>query len=80
MTDGSLFLVEESHPLLDFRPEMSDESLHWPGSGISQRADRVAFNLFGQLPQRVNFVGMSVSLDEPARLAKTIDKFESFFG
>jgi len=43
---------------------MSDESLHWPGSGVTQRANGVTFDLLRQLPQRVNFIRVSVAFDE----------------
>ena len=38
--------------------------LHWPGGRVAQGADGVAFDLLGQLPQRVDLVGMGVSFHE----------------
>jgi len=34
-----------SDPSLELRAEVADEALHWPGRGISERADGVALDL-----------------------------------
>ena len=37
-------------------PEVADEALHGPGSGVSQGADGVPLDLLGHLPQHVNLL------------------------
>ena len=50
-------------PGLQFRPEMPDQALNWPGSSVSQSADGMAFDLLCQLPQKVDFFGLGIALD-----------------
>jgi len=38
----------------DLAAEGADQSLHWPGSSVAERADSVALNLVGELLQHVN--------------------------
>src|SRR6185312_9674386 len=41
-------------PLFHHRPEMPDQPLYRPCRGVTQRTDRVAFNLPGHLLQRID--------------------------
>ena len=48
----SMVLVD---PVLDLVSVVSDQTLHWPSSSISQGTDRVSFDLLGQLPKHIYF-------------------------
>lgn len=47
--------------VLDITSELSDETLNGPCSSITQRADRVTFDLIRQLLQHVNLGEVSVT-------------------
>ena len=59
------FLVKFGKSVLQLRPEVSDQTLDWPGSSISQSTDGVTLDLLGQLPDHVDLLGLGVALGEP---------------
>src|SRR5215510_13976635 len=50
---------------LDFGPEVPDQSLDWPSGRIAERADGVAFDLFSDFQQLVNFRDNRITNNEP---------------
>jgi len=56
-----VFCLEVVDPLLHLGSETSDESLHGPGSCVSQSTDRVTFNLVGKLLEHVDLCEVCVS-------------------
>jgi len=48
-------------PVLDVAPELADKALHGPGSGVSEGADGVAFNLLRELLEHVDLSVVSVT-------------------
>mmetsp|Transcript_29325 Transcript_29325/g.50220 ORF Transcript_29325/g.50220 Transcript_29325/m.50220 type:complete len:387 (+) Transcript_29325:480-1640(+) len=58
----ALLLLHNSH--LNLRPEGADESLHGPRGRVAQGADRVAFDLIGELLEHVDLLELGVARDE----------------
>src|SRR5687768_14920799 len=52
-------------PPLKLRPEVADQALDRPGGGVAQRADGVALDLLGDVPERVDLVDLGIALDQP---------------
>ena len=48
---------------LHLRPEMPDQALYRPDTTISQRTDRVTFDLLGDIPEHIDFLNLGVSGD-----------------
>lgn len=57
---GVLGLVAVN-PLLDVASEAADKALHGPGSGVSEGADGVAFNLLRELLEHVDLSEVCVT-------------------
>src|SRR5690606_2222172 len=51
------------NPLFNFRTEITDQALNRPCSSITQSADRMTFNLFGDVQKHVNFTLLCIALD-----------------
>src|SRR5690606_5786895 len=54
---------------LQLRAEMADQALHRPGGGIAQRADGVAFDLLGDVVQKVDLGELGPALADPGQHA-----------
>jgi len=52
------------HTFLDLGPEVTNETLDWPGGTITKRANSVSLNLFGNLPQHIDLSGLGVTLNK----------------
>merc|ERR1719210_2535250 len=52
-------------PVFQLWPEVTDKTLNWPSSAVSQSADGVALNLFAQFPNHINLLWLRVALSEP---------------
>src|SRR5476651_2080681 len=50
---------------LHFRPEMPDQSLDRPRRAVGERANRVAFDLLGDVVQRIDLLDPRVARDHP---------------
>lgn len=62
--DRADFLLKLLESSLKLRSEVADETLDGPGSGVTQSANGVAFNLLGKLPKHVDFTGTSLAVLE----------------
>ena len=51
-------------PVLDLVPEMADQALDRPRGRITQCTNRVAFDLFGNVEQHVNFLNLGLALHQ----------------
>jgi hypothetical protein len=51
------------HAIFDLGAEVSDQTLHGPGSAVSQSANSVTFNLLAKFPQHINFFWFGVTLN-----------------
>jgi len=47
--------------VLDLTTEGSDQTLHWPGGGVTKSTDGVTFNLVGELLKHINLSEIGVS-------------------
>src|SRR5664279_235108 len=45
-----------------FIPEMTDRCSHRPGSGVTERTNRVPFNLALYIPEQINILAFAFSL------------------
>ena len=52
-------------PVLNIVTEMSDQPLNGPGGGIPKGANCMAFHLFGDIEQHINFVRFRITGHQP---------------
>ena len=52
-------------PPFDLGAEMPDQALNWPGRRITQRADRVPLDLFGDIEQHVDLALLGFAAHKP---------------
>lgn len=53
--------------VLHLASEGLDQSLNWPGSGVTEGADRVALDLEGELFKHIDFAKVSISFFDPRK-------------
>src|SRR5579859_3851308 len=61
--DGRRAVVLDT--LFEHRAEMPDQALDRPGRSVAERADRVAFDLVGDVEQHVDLLDRRVALHQP---------------
>src|ERR1044072_4674421 len=50
---------------LELGAEVADQALDRPGGGVAKRADRMSFDLLGDIPQHVDLVDLGLARDQP---------------
>ena len=63
--------------IFKFAAEVFDEALHRPGRGVTQRADRAAFDVGGDVRQQVEVPGVSPDLS--SRLTYALPSASNLF-
>ena len=56
-----LRLFKLLHPLLEYRAEVADQSLHGPSSAVSQGANGMPLDLLAQFPQHVDLLRFGIA-------------------
>src|SRR5687768_15334539 len=62
-----LYLFGKLYVVFKFCPEVADRAGYWPGGGVTERADRIAFNIFCHVYKQVDVVHMTVTVLDPVK-------------